>query len=644
MIIYLETREVFLEHVRRNRIEEEVGERLQAIAGRRVSPSEMRAWRNSLLYVSQFLQAPQIPQALGVAIEYQIHNTSRRIDLLLSGRSKEQKPAAVIMELKQWEGVEATEMDGIVRSVVGGAPRNLTHPSYQAWSYSRLLEDFNTAVQEHQITISPCAYLHNCSDGSGVLEDRYQSILEEAPLFLRQDADALVAFLTRCLLQGDGGETIELIRDGRARPSRQLAEVFESLVLGNSEFTLIEEQKLVYERALQLARRLRPGMRTVLVVRGGPGTGKSVVAVQLMAALLQKGMNIRYVSKNAAPRTVFKAKLTGQLRRSRFDNLFCGSGAFVDCPAGQYDVLVVDEAHRLNRFSGLYGNQGENQVREIIHASHLSVFFLDEDQQVTWKDIGSEAEIREHAAAFDAEVLCDELPSQFRCAGSDGYLAWLDDLLGIRATANPELDREVFDFRLFDDPVRLHEAIRQANGGNRARLVAGYCWNWLSKKNPTLYDIVIPEHGYSARWNLASEGNTWIISPTGVEEVGCVHTCQGLEVDTVGVIIGPDLVVREGRLLVDPTARAGSDKSLSGWRQALAEDPEFTRQRVSRLIRNTYRTLMSRGMKSCWVFACDPGLQAYLRERLDSAPLATVAGSAPGTGAPDARAQPSPRA
>lgn len=618
MIIYLETREVFLEHVRCNRIEAEIGQRLLDVAGRRVSPAEIRSWQNSFLYVSNLLQAPEIPAALGVAIEYQIHNTSRRIDLLLSGRSTDHRHAAVIVELKQWEHVAATEMDGVVRSVVGGGPRNLTHPSYQAWSYSCLLEDFNTAVVDDAIAITPCAYLHNCSDGSGVLADNYRVYLERAPLFLRQDIQELVAFLCRCLQQGDGGETIERIRDGRVRPSRQLAECFERMVLGHSAFTLIEEQKVVYERALQLARQLRPGQRTVLLVRGGPGTGKSVVAIQLMAALLQKELNVRYVTKNAAPRTVFRAMLTGQLGRSRYDNLFRGSGSFVDCPPGHYDALVVDEAHRLNRFSGLYGNQGENQVKEIIAASHLSVFFLDEDQQVTWKDIGTEAEIRQWASHCGAEVLTDELPSQFRCAGSDGYLAWLDDLLGIRPTTNAELDREAFDFRLFHDPVSLHAAIRQANGTNRARLVAGYCWNWVSRRNPALNDIVIPEHGYAARWNLAAEGNTWIISPTGVEEVGCIHTCQGLEVDTIGVIIGPDLVLRDGQLRVDPTARARSDKSLSGWRQAMARDPEATRQRVSRLIRNTYRTLMSRGMRSCWVAACDPALQAYLRQRLEA--------------------------
>ena len=617
MIIYLETREVFLEHVRRNRIELEVGERLKMLTGRGVGPAEVRSWRNSLMFVSNLLQAKEIPEALGVAIEYQIHNTSRRIDLMLSGRSEKNKHAAVIIELKQWEKVEATQMDGIVHTFVGGRNRDVTHPSYQVWSYSCLLEDFNTAVQEHGIEISPCAYLHNCSDGSGVLAECYREDLDRAPVFLRQDSDELVSYLTRCLKQGDSGESIKLIRDGRAKPSRQLAECFEQMVLGNSEFTLIEEQKVVYEKVLALARRLRHGKRTVVLVRGGPGTGKSVVAIHLMAALLQKQLNVRYVSKNAAPRDVFKAKLTGQMKRSRYDNLFCSSGVFVKSPPGHYDVLVVDEAHRLNRFSGFYGNEGENQVKEIINASSLSVFFLDEDQQVTWADIGTESEIREHASALNAEVITDELPSQFRCAGSDGYLAWLDDLLGIRETVNPALDRDVFDFQIFDSPVSLHEAIRQANGRNRARLVAGYCWDWASKKNTELNDIFIPSYNYSAQWNLNSESKVWIISPTSVEEVGCIHTCQGLEVDAIGVIIGPDLIFRDGKLLTDPTARARTDKSFRGMKIAMKVDPDATEKRAGRLIRNTYRTLMSRGMKSCWVFACDPELQEYLKEKLN---------------------------
>lgn len=619
MIIYLETKEEFLRHVLQNRIDIEIKERFLQILGHGVAAAEMGAWRNSLMQIGIILLAneQQIPKELGVAIEYKIHNTSKRIDLIFSGKSADEKPAAVIIELKQWEKIETTVMDGLVRTAVGRKVREMTHPSYQAWSYKCLLEDFNAAVQDEQIRIEPCAYLHNCTDPSAIRDSRYDYYLKKAPVFLQLESQDMASFLMRCLHKGDRGETIRLIHDGKVRPSRQMAENFEQMVLGHSAFKLIDEQKVVYERTLRLARGLRPDRRTVVIVRGGPGTGKSVVAIHLMAALLQKELNVRYVSKNAAPRTVYKAMLTGGLTKNRFDNLFVGSGAFVNSQTSEYDVLVVDEAHRLNQFSGLYGNLGENQVQEIIQASGLSVFFLDEDQQVAWKDIGSEQEIRRCAAELGAKVVVDDLPSQFRCAGSDGYLAWLDDVLGIRETANQVLDRGSFDVQLFDDPVSLHAAIRKANDRNRARLVAGYCWRWISKRNAGLYDIILPDYGYAARWNLASEGNTWIISPTGVEEVGCVHTCQGLEVDTIGVIIGPDLVMHGGRPRGNPQARASSDKSLSGWKKAAVVAPIATQARVDRLIRNTYRTLMSRGMKHCWIYACDPGVEEYLRQRIN---------------------------
>ena len=618
MIIYLATREVFLQHVREQRIEEEVRERYIAITGHKVAANEFRAWQNSLQCVGNVLQFKEIPRELGVAIEFKIHNTAKRIDLLLSGRNANGAPAAVIVELKQWETVEPTELDGVVRTFLGKGPRETTHPSYQAMSYGALLRGFNTAVVEHGIELQPCAYLHNCLDGRGLTDDRYRPYLEQAPVFLRHDNAAMAAFLRRCLEVGDQGRTIERIRDGKAKPSQQLADSVERMLKGNSDFVLIDEQKVVYEQALALARQLREGRHTVLLVQGGPGTGKSVVAVNLLARMLGMGLNSRYVSKNAAPRAVYRAKLTGSMRRNEYDNLFCGSACFVGCPEGFYDVLIVDESHRLMTKT-IYDKAGENQVKEIIHASKLAVFFLDEDQRVTFDDIGSTAEIEKWSQYHEAQLKREVLPSQFRCAGSDGYLAWLDSTLGIRETANERLDPEAFDFRVFDDPVALHQAIRDRNGANGARMVAGYCWNWASKRNPDLSDIVIPEHGYAARWNLASEGNTWIISPTGVEEVGCVHTCQGLEVDTIGVIIGPDLVFRDGQLQTNPTARARSDKSLTGWRAAMATDPTGTDERLSRLIRNTYRTLMSRGMKSCWVFACDLELQGYLRQRLERA-------------------------
>jgi uncharacterized protein len=612
VIIYLETREVFLEHVRGQRIEEEVRERYIATTGHKVAANEFRAWQNSLQCVGNVLQFDAIPRELGVAIEYRIHNTAKRIDLLLSGNNAAGTPAAVIVELKQWETVESTDMDGVVRTFLGKGPRETTHPSYQAMSYGALLRGFNTAVVAHNIALQPCAYLHNCIDGSGITDPRYRAYLEQAPLFLRHDNAAMAAFLRRCLEIGDRGRTIERIRDGKAKPSQQLADAVERMLKGNTEFLLIDEQKVVFEKALALARQIREGRHCVLLVQGGPGTGKSVVAVNLLAKLLGMGLNARYVSKNMAPRHVYRAKLTGSLQKGEYDNLFCGSACFVGCPEGFYDALVVDESHRLMTKT-IYDKEGENQVKEIIHASKLAVFFLDEDQRVTFEDIGSTAEIERWSQFHEAELHRDTLPSQFRCSGSDGYLSWLDQTLGIRSTANEQLDRGSYDFRVFDDPATLHEAIRQANHGNQARMVAGYCWNWASKYHPNDWDITIAPYGYRARWNLSKDGSVWIMKPGTVEEVGCIHTCQGLELETIGVIIGPDLAFRDGQVVTVPSARARTDQSLKGYKVGLKRDPQGIRLKADAIIRNTYRTLMSRGTKACWVFACDPELNDWLK-------------------------------
>ncbi|HJN37017.1 MAG: DNA/RNA helicase domain-containing protein [Prochlorococcus sp.] len=620
MIIYLATLEEFLLHVREQRIEEEVRERFIAMTGRGVAKNEFRAWQNSLQCVGNVLQFKEIPRELGVAIEYRIHNTSKRIDLLLSGTDPDGSPAAVIVELKQWENVDVTESDGIVRTFLGGGPRETIHPSYQAMSYRDLLRGFNTAIEEHSITLQPCAYLHNCTDGAGVIDRRYALYLEQAPVFLRRDNAAMAAFLGRCLALGDQGRTIETIRDGLPKPSRQLADSVERMLKGNHEFVLIDEQKLVYEQALALAARIREGRHIVLLVQGGPGTGKSVVAVNLLARFLQMGLNARYVSKNASPRAVYRARLTGDLRKGSYDNLFCGSACFVGCKQGYYDALIVDESHRLMAKT-IYDKEGENQIKEIIHASKLAIFFLDEDQQVTFDDIGSTAEIENWCQFHEAELKRAELPSQFRCSGSDGYLAWLDQTLGIRSTANDLLAPGSYDFRVFDDPVALHQAIREANHNNQARMVAGYCWNWSSRNTATAWDISIEPHGYKARWNLSRDGSVWIMKPGTVEEVGCIHTCQGLEVETIGVIIGPDLAFSEGKVETVPTARARTDQSLKGFKKGLKTDPTEVRRRADVIIRNTYRTLMSRGTRSCWVFACDQALNHWLKQAAGQWPV-----------------------
>jgi hypothetical protein len=445
--------------------------------------------------MAKVLNDDGIPADAGVAIEYSIPQTAKRIDFILSGRDNEGTERIVIVELKQWAEARRTDKDGIVVTRFAGGEQEVSHPSYQAWSYAALLEDFNDAVHEGGIRLEPCAYLHNY-EPDGVLDDPfYAAYVERAPLFLRGDAerDKLRAFIRRWVRTGDRGDTIWRIEGGRIRPSKMLADSLVRMLDGKPEFVLIDDQKLVFETALAAARKAASGPKQVLIVEGGPGTGKTVLAVNLLATLTQAGLVCRYVSKNAAPRAVYEAKLTGQMTATRFRNLFSGSGSFVNAEPDSWDVLIVDEAHRLNEKSGLYRNLGDHQAKEIIAAAKCVIFFVDDDQRVTLQDIGQRASLRDWALTLGARVTNASLASQFRCSGSDGYLAWLDDTLQVRPTANNSLDTAEFDFRVFDSPAALHAAIVERNrAANKARVVAGYCWKWVSKRQPEKFDIEMP--------------------------------------------------------------------------------------------------------------------------------------------------------
>lgn len=338
------------------------------------------------------------------------------------------------------------------------------------------------------------------------------------------------------------------------------------------------------------------------------------MALNLLVKLTSLGLVGKYVSKNAAPRRVYETKLVGTLTRTKFSHMFTGSGSFIDAEPNLFDVLIVDEAHRLNEKSGLYANLGENQIKELIGASKCTVFFIDEDQRVTLSDIGSKQAIRHFAEAKGAVVEGYSLASQFRCSGSDGYLAWLDNVLDIRPTANDRLDPHDYDFQVFDSSQALHEAIEAQNAHNKARVVAGYCWPWRSKKDPSADDIVIGD--YRRQWNLSQDGSLWIIADRSIEQVGCIHTCQGLEVDYIGVIIGPDLIVRNGQVITAPEKRDQHDKSIRGYKKLSKADPEFARRETDLIIKNTYRTLMTRGLKGCYVYCTDAETAAFFRSTL----------------------------
>ncbi len=584
--------------------------------------SELNSWRNSLKEMYITLNDSNIPSDVGVAIEYNIPQTSKRVDFLISGYGKDNKGNVIIVELKQWEKLQAIEgQEAIVETFTGGANRRVVHPSYQAWSYAALIKDYNEYVQDADIELYPCAYLHNYPrvENDPLDAKQYKEVLADAPAFTYGQRDALRNFIKKSIITGDNEDTLVKIEHGKIRPSKQLQDSISGMLKGNKEFIMLDEQKVVYENILSLSTKCqKDGKKRTIIVEGGPGTGKTVVAINLLAELTKRNQFVQYVSKNAAPRTVYGYKLKGTMKKSSVDNLFKGSGCYTEAPMNSVGTILADEAHRLNEKSGMFQNMGENQIKEIIHASRCNVFFIDESQRVTTSDIGSIAEIEKWAERENSEVIKMELVSQFRCNGSDGYLAWIDDVLQIRDTANYDLEGIDYDIRICDSPKEMEHIVIEKNRiRNRARILAGYCWNWPkdTRNDVNYHDIKIGDYGIS--WNLDG-GDAFAINPDSVHEAGCIHTSQGLEFDYVGVIIGDDMRYENGEIVTDYSKRAKTDQSMKGIKGLAKDDPEKASQLADEIIKNTYRTLMTRGMKGCYVYCTDSELAAYLKERLKS--------------------------
>lgn len=623
MLVYEATKQEFLEDVFHDELTTNIINNFNKKIGK-VNESEVRSWDNSMQYMYRVLSDPEIPNDSGVAIEYRIPYSSKRVDFLITGRN-DNAESVVVVELKQWEKVEKVEgKEAIVKTPMRHGIVETTHPSYQAWSYASLIEDYNENVQQESINIYPSAYLHNyiISDNKvqdPLLDPIYDYYIEQAPVFIKGDAAKLRNFIKKYIKFGDNKETLYKIEKGKIRPSKSLQDSLSSMLKGNREFMMIDEQKVVYEEALRLAHKaIRTGTKQILVVEGGPGTGKSVLAINLLVELTKRSMVAQYVTRNATPRNIYSAKLKGDFRKTHIDNLFKGSGSYIDAPKDEFDVLIVDEAHRLTEKTG-YFKKGENQIKEIIYAAKTAIFFIDEHQRVRLDDFGSIEEIEKQSKELGGQLTRLELVSQFRCNGSDGYLAWIDDVLQIRETANVNYIGKDYDFRVYDDPNLLLKEIKKYNKvNNKSRVVAGYCWDWNkeTRADSSVPDIVIPEHNFGMSWNLDNT-ETWAIDEDSVNEAGVIHTCQGLEFDYVGVIIGDDLVYRDGKVQTDYTKRASTDRSIFGIKKMMKEQPEKASKLVDEIIRNTYRTLLTRGQKGCFVFCTDKRLADYLKNRIE---------------------------
>ncbi|TYP69631.1 DUF2075 domain-containing protein [Paenibacillus methanolicus] len=617
MIIYSSSVEEFKVAVDENRIASNIEAVYIEKLGKRPTVSEWRSWNNSMQFMERVIRNSKVADDCGVMIEYNIPSTSKRVDFIIAGKDAQSNDNFIIVELKQWEEAWTTDKEDIVRTSLGGSKVETTHPSYQAWSYRQFMYDMNEAVYTKGVKGHSIAFLHNYKEKNPepLKAEQYQNTIKEAPLFFAHEIKKLQDFIFKYVGKGKGMQLLYDIENGKIVPSKSLIDHINALFEGHSDFVLLDEQKIAYETIMSLA--TKQETKKTIIVKGGPGTGKSVVSMNALGGLIRKQLNTKFVAPNASFRNVMVEMLTKQSSKSkmRTKSLFMGSGSFVDARPDEFDAILVDEAHRL-KGKGAYMYRGLNQIDDIIKSSRVNVFFIDDYQRIRPDDIGTVEEIKRIAKERKSEIYEYSLVAQFRCSGAEGFLNWVDDALQIRDTGNFNgWDKETFDFRVIDSPHRLLELIKEKqSNGHKARMVAGFAWSWTDKAkgnpNGQIEDVTIEEHDFSMPWNGHVIRETWAIHPDGIDQAGCVHTTQGLEFDYVGVIIGNDLKYNpvSGTL----TADYNEYKDTTG-KKGLKNKPD----ELVALIKNIYKVLISRGMKGCYVYCRDEELLRYLQERLD---------------------------
>lgn len=612
MIAYSETLKNFYSHVNQNIIEQMIVKKL----GFNVGESEKRSFRNSLPAIANALRNTNIPDDVQVALEYKIPLTNRRIDFMIAGADEFGKDHIVICELKQWDEVKHTDMDDVV--LVKGQEH--VHPSWQAYTYGSTIANFNEYVEKNDVEINTCTFLHNYKREyvDELCHEIYNEGLSKAEPFISDQYVDLSKFVSKYIKCKSNKDLLFEVENGKIKPSKMLADSLASMLNGNKEYELLNEQRIVFSNLLKAIKdNLKENKKQVFIVRGGAGTGKSLICIQLLADLIKnKGLKTFYVTKSGYVRENYFSKLTKNVPQYSFlRTLFKGSSSFINSINNEFDVLIVDEAHRLTektKQSWFY--KGENQIKEIIHASKTSIFFIDETQNIDIKDFGTIENIIKYAKELNAEVHCEDkfiLKSQFRCNGSDDYIAWLESVLYNKEYIPSGLLVD-YDIQVIDDIMEFKNLIidKNSKGTSPSRILSGDVFEWKSMNDKSAIDIVIGD--FYAQWNKTKAFAT---DPRSINEVGCIHTSQGMEFEYVGLIVANDLIYRNGKILTDYTKHpdGATEFKRPNAKKVNLNDKDI----IDKIIRNTYKVLFTRGQKGCYLYVMDIELREYLKNRIN---------------------------
>ncbi|WP_061294883.1 DUF2075 domain-containing protein [Herbidospora cretacea] len=576
---------------------EALADHLRATTGQGPSPAEVRSWRNSLPVLAHDLAEAGLGEITLLA-EYKLPLTSRRADVVLAGVHPETgADSYVVVELKQWTQAELSELgDHLV--LTGG--REVLHPAEQVRRYGEYLVDFLDVLTPE--SVATAAYLHNAMD--------FDVADLAGEVFTGSRREEFRAFLRTRLAPAPGETAADRLLGSHVAPSRQLMAHAAKEIREREQFTLLDEQQIAFELVV---RAVDTDEKRAVVVTGGPGSGKSVIALSLLGELFRQGRTTLHATGSQSfTETMRRYPAKGS---SRIKNLFVYFNSLTDAKPDALDVLICDEAHRIretssHRFTPAAKRTGRPQLDELLSAARVPVFLLDEHQVVRPGELGTVQAIEAFAKSKGYAVSHVSLDEQFRCGGSRHYERWVLDLMGLSGDGpSPWAGDPDFEVRLAGSPEEL-EAILQAKPGT-ARMTAGYCWPWSDPRaDLTLVDDVVIGD-WARPWNVkkdravgdAPPSMLWATEPAGFGQVGCVYTAQGFEYDWAGVILGPDLTVENDVL----TTRRAANRDPAFKSTKTVPDAEF-----DQLVRNVYKVLLTRGMRGTVIFATDPAVRELL--------------------------------
>ena len=602
-----------------------IAEQMLFHTGHRPAPAEIRSWERSLPVLAHDLEQAGLSK-VEVLVEHHLPLTSKRADVVLAGRHpRTGEPSYVVIELKQWSRAVAWDDDRELVLIDGypNAPR--LHPVAQVRGYCEYLADFAKFLDGRPDAVAGAAYLHNAMAEADV-RDLYDYPQDNrGRLFTGARRDEFIEFL-RDRLDPDvpGSPYADQLINSAIAPSKQLLAVAADEVQRREQFVLLAEQKLAHSYVLHKVERARSGdNKSVVIVTGGPGSGKSVIALSLLGDLARRGRSVLHATGSRSFTQTLR-KVAGQ-RQPRVQRMFKYFNQFMEAEPNDLDVLILDEAHRIretsvDRYTKAALRTGRRQVDELIAAARVPVFLLDQHQVVKPGELGTAEEIRQYAADLGFEVFQIDLDAQFRCGGSEEYVQWVQRLLGLAEDGPVEWQGDpAFDVRVADSPEAMESLLKdKIAGGYGARISAGYCWPWSNPRPDETLVEDVQIGGWARPWNVKGDRKVgeappaalWASDPNGFGQVGCIYTAQGFEYDWSGVILGPDLVWRNGRF----TTVRDANKDPAFKNRKATDDAAF-----DRLIRNTYKVLLTRGMTGTVLYSPDAETRDALHELVGTA-------------------------